>query len=112
MITSLRHVVVLHQTSSVSRHVDRTYIRTLSFELSKVGTVTLSLKRKIELIQCVESGGKRKKEIASDFGIAPNTLSTILRDKDRYQRLFYGGKTDLNKKRARGAFLISRISFK
>ena len=65
--------------------------------------VTLSLKRKIELIQCVESGGKRKKEIASDFGIAPNTLSTILRDKDRYQRLFYGGKTDLNKKRARGA---------
>ena len=65
--------------------------------------VTLPLKQKIELIQCVESGGKKKKEIADDFGIAPNTLSTILWDKDMYRKLFYEGKTNVNKQRARAA---------
>ena len=55
------------------------------------------------MIQCVESGGKKKKEIADDFGISPNTLSTILRDKDRYRKLFYEGKTNVNKQRARAA---------
>lgn len=65
--------------------------------------VTLPLKRKIDC------GGKRKKEIASDFDIAPNT---ILRDKERYRELFYAGTIDVNKKRARTAevegFVIQR----
>ena len=64
--------------------------------------VTLSLKRKIEMIDCVERGGK-KKDIASDFGIAPSSVSTTVRDKDRYRQLFYEGHTDLSKKRARPA---------
>ena len=63
--------------------------------------VTLSLKRKIEMIDCVERGGK--KDIASDFGIAPSSVSTVVRDKDRYRKLFYEGHTDVSKKRARPA---------
>ena len=49
---------------------------------------TLPLKRKIELIDAVEKcpAGKKKKEIAEEFGIVPTTLSTIV--KDTPQRAF------------------------
>ena len=40
---------------------------------------------------------------ASDFDIAPSSVSTIVRDKDRYRKLFYEGHTDVSKKRARPA---------
>ena len=47
----------------------------------------LPLKRKIELIDAVEKrpAGKQK-EVAEEFGIIPNTLSTIVKDKDKYQQ--------------------------
>jgi hypothetical protein len=61
---------------------------------------TLLLKRKIELIEAVEKmpAGK-KKDIAAEFGIVPNTLSTILKDKEKYRRVFYGGQANVNKQR-------------
>jgi hypothetical protein len=66
---------------------------------------TLSLKRKIELIEAVEGcpSGKKKKEIAADFSVPPNTLSTILKNKEKYREAFYGGKTNVEKKRQRDA---------
>ena len=60
------------------------YLRHLSIKMSTSNgsrsqkLVTLYLKQKIDLIECVESSRKRKKEIADDFGITPNTLLTIL----------------------------------
>ena len=51
---------------------------------------TLPLKRKIKLIDAVEKrpAGKKKKEIAEEFGIVPNTLSTIVKDKEKYRQAF------------------------
>ena len=65
----------------------------------------MPLKRKIELIDAVEKrpAGKKKKEIAQEFGIVPNTLSTILKDKDKYRQAFYGGQTNISKQRQRAA---------
>ena len=91
-----RKLIWLRETSKA-----RSFTDMASFSSRKL--VTLSLKRKIEMIDCVERGGKKKKDIASDFGIAPSSVSTIVRDKDRYRKLFYEGHTDVSKKRARPA---------
>jgi hypothetical protein len=40
---------------------------------------TLSLSDKKKLIEEVEKGIKKKKDIAADFGILANTLSTIIK---------------------------------
>lgn len=42
----------------------------------------LSLEEKYLLISEVGKGAKKKKDIAAQFGIPPNTLSTILKNKD------------------------------
>ena len=49
---------------------------------------TLPLKRKIELINVIEKrpAGK-KKEIAEEFSIILNTISTIVKDKEKYRHL-------------------------
>ena len=64
---------------------------------------TLPLKRKIELIDAVEKRpvGKKKKEVAEEFGIVPNTLSTIIKNKEKYRQAFYGGQANVNKQRQR-----------
>ena len=41
---------------------------------------------------------RKKKEIAEEFGIVPNTLSTILKDIDKYWEAFYGGQVSISKK--------------
>ena len=66
---------------------------------------TLPLKRKVELIEATENKppGKKKKEIAEDFHIPPNTLSSILKNKDKYLDAFYGGTVNVDKKRQRPA---------
>jgi hypothetical protein len=67
---------------------------------------TLSLKRKVELIQAVENAppSKKKKEIAEEFGVLPNTLSTILKDKVRYEQQFYMSTTvNCDKQRQRAS---------
>ena len=65
---------------------------------------TLSLKRKIELINEVESSPfKRKKVIAEEFGIPHNTLSTIMKNKEKYKEQFRSSSTDPSKQRRREA---------
>lgn len=42
----------------------------------------ISLETKYEILKCVEAGNQPKKDIAQKFDILPNTLSTILKNKD------------------------------
>ena len=64
----------------------------------------LPLKGKNGIIYAVEGNpSKTKKEIADEFGIASSTLSTVLRDKEKYKRLFHGGETTAKCKRLRSA---------
>lgn len=44
---------------------------------------TLTMAEKIAAIKEVEKGTKKKSEIAKDFGIPPNTLSTYLKNKEK-----------------------------
>ena len=48
---------------------------------------SLTIKRKLEIIDKVDTSppGKKKKEIAAEFGIPPSTLSTILKNRDSLQ---------------------------
>ena len=73
-----RKLVWLRETSKAFAFTDMA-----SFYSRKL--VTLPLKRNIEMIDCVEKGGKKKEDIAIDFGIAPSSVSTIVRDKDSYR---------------------------
>ena len=49
----------------------------------------------------LRSTQKKKKEITEEFGIVPNTLSAILKDKEKYRQAFYGGQININKQRQR-----------
>ena len=54
--------------------------------------VVLSLKRKIDLmIEAIENGQKQK-NAASDFGISANTVSGIMKLKERYKEELYSGE--------------------
>ena len=57
----------------------------------------------IELIDAVEkrSAGKMKKGVVEEFGIVPNTLSVMLKNKEKYRQAFYGGQVNVNKQRRR-----------
>ena len=44
---------------------------------------TLNITEKLKVIEAVEVGVKRKKDITSDFGSPACTLSTIIRNKDK-----------------------------
>ena len=68
---------------------------------SKSRRVTLPLKRKIQLNQSVEAGGKTKKDIASElnqlnkqaseFGICGGTILHIMKNKEKLKKSFYCG---------------------
>jgi len=58
------------------------FIFTLSKMSSKRKLKTLTLSKKVEVIKAVKSGLKRKKDIATEFGIPTSTLSTILKNAD------------------------------
>ena len=64
---------------------------------------TLPLKRNMELIDAVvkHPAGKKKKEIAEEFGIVLNTLSTTMKGKENYRQAFNGGQKNINKQRQR-----------
>lgn len=51
--------------------------------MSKRNLKCLTLNEKLKLIAEVEKGENKKKDIAEQFGIPPNTLSTILKNKDK-----------------------------
>lgn len=46
---------------------------------------TLSYEDKVKLIEAVNAGDKKKSEIAKQFGIPANTLSTIIKNKEKYE---------------------------
>ncbi|KAL0277077.1 UNVERIFIED_CONTAM: hypothetical protein PYX00_004484 [Menopon gallinae] len=62
---------------------------------------TLSLESKVRLIQKSESGTKRKCDIAKEFGIQPNTLSTILRNKEKILKAWTYNEVCASRKRLR-----------
>lgn len=50
----------------------------------------LSLKRKMQMIEEVETKpGKLRKVIAADFDVPPNTLSSIIKEKDKIREQFF-----------------------
>lgn len=51
--------------------------------MEKRSLKSLTVGDKIKIIEEVKKGVKRKKDIASEFGIPASTLSTILKDKDK-----------------------------
>jgi len=51
--------------------------------MEKRTLMSLTVGDKIKIIDEVKRGVKRKKDIASEFGIPASTLSTILKDKDK-----------------------------
>lgn len=46
---------------------------------------TLSYEEKVKVIEAVNTGDKKKSDIAKQFGIPANTLSTILKNKEKYE---------------------------
>ena len=72
--------------------------------MEKRKLVTLTLKRKIDLIGTAEMNpSKKRKEIAEGFGIAPTTVTGILKDKEKYKQQYFSGQIDVNKSRVRPA---------
>ena len=72
--------------------------------MEKRKLVTLTLKSKIDLISTAEMNpSKKRKEIAEEFGIAPTTVTGILKDKEKYKQQYFSGQIDVNKSRVRPA---------
>lgn len=55
----------------------------MSSSKPRISYKTLTLAEKIAAIKEVEKGMKKKSEIAKEFGIPPNTLSTYLKNKEK-----------------------------
>lgn len=64
---------------------------------------SLSIEEKIDIINAVESG-KKKAEIAAEYGIKKNSLSSIMKNKDKVLEAFESLKFDPKRKRLRTAF--------
>ena len=66
---------------------------------------SLSLKRKVEIIKSFEQAPpmKKKKEIAEEFGIPPNTLSNILKNRKKIMESLDQQKIDPERSRFRTA---------
>ncbi|XP_033231637.1 uncharacterized protein K02A2.6-like [Belonocnema kinseyi] len=64
---------------------------------------TLTLAEKVALIREVQKGAKKKSEIAADFGIRRNTLSTYLKNKDKIIQEYSSSQTNQSRKRCRDA---------
>jgi len=50
----------------------------------------LSISEKVRLIQLIEKGDHEKCEIVNEFNIPPNTLSSIIKQKDTILKFNYG----------------------
>ncbi|XP_043828483.1 tigger transposable element-derived protein 4 [Dromiciops gliroides] len=64
---------------------------------------SLSIEEKIDIINAVESG-KKKAEIAAKYGIKKNSLSSIMKNKDKVLEAFESLRFDPKRKRLRTAF--------
>ena len=67
---------------------------TLAKMAAKQKRVSLTIKRKIELIQKLESGCKKRKEIAEEYGISAGCVTKIMSEKETLKSLYYSGKID------------------
>ena len=57
-------------------------------EKRKLKTLSLKVKRKLDLIREVENNPlKKRRDIVNEFNIPHNTLSIIMRDSEKYKRL-------------------------
>lgn len=61
-----------------------------------------TLREKLKILQKVDSG-KKKNEVAKEFGIAPSTLSTILKDRKKIQNVVKDGTLGPQRKKIRSA---------
>ncbi|KAM9678556.1 tigger transposable element-derived protein 4 [Trichechus inunguis] len=64
---------------------------------------SLSIEEKVDIINAVESG-KKKAEIAAEYGIKKNSLSSIMKNKDKVLEAFESLRFDPKRKRLRTAF--------
>ncbi|KAM5255825.1 tigger transposable element-derived protein 4 [Ctenodactylus gundi] len=64
---------------------------------------SLSIEEKIDIINAVESG-KKKAEIAAEYGIKKNSLSSIMKNKEKVLEAFESLRFDPKRKRLRTAF--------
>ncbi|XP_019377766.1 PREDICTED: tigger transposable element-derived protein 4 [Gavialis gangeticus] len=64
---------------------------------------SLSIEEKIDIISAVESG-KKKADIAAKYGIKKNSLSSIMKNKDKVLEAFESLRFDPKRKRLRTAF--------
>lgn len=77
-----------------------------SFDIaSRPPRTSLSLKQKIELLKMIETAPphKKRKQIAEEFGVAPSTISVVMKNKDKLKEAFYQDGVDLSKRRFRKA---------
>lgn len=72
----------------------------MSLSKPRVQYKTLTFAEKVAVIREVEKGVKKKYQIAKDYGIAPNTLSSFLKNKDKILSNFSSGNVK-DRKRAR-----------
>ncbi|NXO03111.1 TIGD4 protein, partial [Rhinopomastus cyanomelas] len=64
---------------------------------------SVSIEEKLDIISAVESG-KKKAEVAAKFGIKRNSLSSIMKNKDKVLEAFESLRFDPKRKRLRTAF--------
>ncbi|XP_058789053.1 tigger transposable element-derived protein 4-like [Phymastichus coffea] len=62
---------------------------------------TLTLAENVAVIGEVQKGGKKKSEIAADFGIPRNTLSTYLKNKDKIIQHYSNSQANQSRRRCR-----------
>ena len=64
---------------------------------------TLTLETKLKLLSEIDNMGKTttKKEIADSYGIPANTLSTILKNREKIEKMASSSSVNLSKKRMR-----------
>uniref|UniRef100_A0A8C5IF97 Tigger transposable element derived 4 n=1 Tax=Junco hyemalis TaxID=40217 RepID=A0A8C5IF97_JUNHY len=72
-------------------------------ELSSSTNTHITIEEKIDIISAVESG-KKKAEIAAKYGIKKNSLSSIMKNKEKVLEAFETLRFDPKRKRLRTAF--------
>ena len=61
---------------------------------AKQKRVSLTIKRKIELIQKLETGCKKRKEVAEEYEISAGCVTKIMKEKETLKSLYYSGEID------------------
>ena len=65
---------------------------TLAKMAAKQKRVSLTIKRKIELIQKLETGCQKK--VAEEYGISAGCVTKMMKEKETFKGLYYSGELD------------------